>query len=941
MWRVLAFLWALVFASVAFPQPPRVTLSVDKRPLTEVVEALAQQTGFQFVLVEGSGERTVTLTAQDASLADVLRRLRSLTGCAFIHSQRTYFVVPLLSTSELMKRLREQSPRLPARWAATVTLHERTSWGKRTTQWQVQFEAPDRFTAHSPDLTVWSEGTRVWAWDHTRQVVTERPSPLWDWSEVWLGVHAVPAFGHGWDKLGDWQPVRVEVAALLNRPCWVLELRRKGSPPTQATYTYTRITLANTVFVPYHEPEPVPWRVRCFLDCQTLTLLRREVFDPRGFLLRIVDTEAVAQRNGQLIPARFEVLDGGMSMVSQGEWQLKESTAEEVVAPSPPPTVLHPNDFAQQALEQAERLWRERDDADSADRLLQQVLTKSNHPYALLRAAVLYAQMNRYEKAWTCLQRLGENIAQLPEAIALAMEVATLLQRQPDLEKWLLKTLEGVSPDAPQKDDALRGVPSSERGNTKAPVWLALGHLAAWRNWRQNRETDEPLQRYLRTLQRLSERAALEPEELPLAWEAAQRCFIFAWRHGRLGELERHAIQWSETPLAPVAAALRAWIAMERGDESAAKAALTVARERCADHPALQLTIAELAEAYGFSDFADALYRQLATLLPLQPEGMRAREHWLRRLMEKGQVEEALRFFLNSLSFYRTDWAKCGWAAEARATATLSLRHSQFANLAEAWRQERFLHPYGLWLYDLMAHFAESEGNPKEALNLLQQAVEKVPRQPFWAARWCQQALQEHEKWLSGMLDEFAAKEQQALARQAVARMDELVSKWRRVFSEQQFFARLFAFIPSLRAVYEENPAILRQLVREQQKRMDEWRKTVGSNAPDRLLMDALMLLNNAGNWLERPGEVRTALLRAEQLTGADLHPARHLARLLFIAFNGVQPDFKQLLPLIDRAMDGSADDTERIAVAQNALQVLVRGRSPSPFSPDSPAHTA
>jgi len=883
-------------------QPPMVNLAAEKQSLAEVLSQLASQTGFQFVPVGEARERTVTIVVEKAPLPDVLRRLRTLVGCAFVRSGKVYFAIPLLSSSELLKRLQVQASALPSRWEATVTLRELTGWGWRTTAIHLRFEAPFRFLAESPTFALWSDGKRTWLLDKNHQVVIERLSPLTDWSDATLGVHAVPAFGHGWAQMSDFKPVKVEAAVLLGRPCWVLEWSRKGTPPTQVTFTYIRITLANTVLVPYHEPQPVPWRVRCFVDCETLTVIRREIYDPRGFPLRVITPTEIVLYGGQAIPNRFEVLDGGMSVVGQGEWQWGKPI-QEFALPPIPRAALHPETPVGRALAQAEQMWESRDDADGAIHLLKQVLAQTDHPFALVRAATLSARMNRPEEAWACLQKLGERLGQFPEAVALALEVASLLRQWDDLGKRL-QTL---------------------RDKDLPVIWSALAQLTALRDWQQDRETTEPLLYSLRALHTFATKPSLQPEELSMAWEIARRTFVLAWRHARLTELAQLADKWLTSPLAPLALALQTWVAMESGNEPLVRLKVKELQERFADFLALRLAIAELAEAYGFNDIADAEYQALANSFPLLPEGSKAREHLLRRLVETDQPDEAVRFFLNTLPFYRSDWTKCGFAAEFQATATLSLRHSRIANWAEGWRGRRVPHPYALWLYDLMAHFAESEGNPKEALSLLWQAVSAASPQSFWAARWCQQVLQVHESWMRRDLDEFAAKEQRDWGRQLVVRMDEMVGKWRRAFAQQPFFARLFVFLPSIKAAYEENPSVLRKLAQEQQLRADDWRKTVGTNDPDRLLMDALALLNYVGNWLERPAEIRSALLLAEQLS--DAHLARHIARLLFIAFNGVQPDFKQLLPLIDRAVNSCGDEGERIAVAQNALQTLLRNQ--------------
>jgi tetratricopeptide (TPR) repeat protein len=200
------------------------------------------------------------------------------------------------------------------------------------------------------------------------------------------------------------------------------------------------------------------------------------------------------------------------------------------------------------------------------------------------------------------------------------------------------------------------------------------------------------------------------------------------------------------TPAEPIGRALLAWAAMEREDGETAREHLRQLRERFADWTLLRLAMAELAESYGFTDEAEGEYRRLLSEVPMTPEGLRAREHWLRRLVETDKAEEAVRFFLDSLRVFRDDWAKSGWAETFREIATTALQHNRIANLAEAWRTQKVAHPDHAWLYDLMAHFSESEGNLDDALEVLHQATLTYPRMPIFAARWCQLVLRLHEE---------------------------------------------------------------------------------------------------------------------------------------------------------------------------------------------------
>lgn len=907
LWCIISLCWLLNGAIAG----QTITLSVQNRPLKEVLAELQRQAGYSFVPVGDAGERTVTLMLDKASLFEAVRRLRQQTGYSFLLSGKTYFVVPSLTANELWKRLTSSAPSSPSRFGGTLSLTERTPWGWQKTTTYIRFQSPDRFVAEMPTALFWSDGQRTWLWDKQQSVMIEQPSPLWDWAGASLGVSAVPAFGHGWTNLEDWQPTDTAVSLVAGRPTWVLELTRKGKPPTQVTFLFTRVSLPGTIYAPYHEPQPIAWRVRCYLDCETLTVIRREVYDPRGLSVRVVTATALERQGNLIVPRRFEVLDAGLTVVAKGDWSPQELTGD-FAAPTPPADVLTSETPVGRLLTQARRSWLDRDDAATAIRLLEQALQQTDHPAALLDAATLYAQMNRPEKAWACLEKMSEKIWQFPDAVSLAMTLADTLRAWTSLEEWLRKQADRPSP----------------------AVWMALAQLSALRAWQQDKESSEPLEWYGRILKHLTQKSAdsqsLIPGSLPLAWDAAQRLFEAAWRFGRLKEVKAIAQSLLTKPTEPIGIALLAWLAMEEDDEAQARQKLRQLRERYPDWTALRLTMAELAEAYGLSDEAEEEYRAMVNEMPMLPEGNRARTHLLRRLVETDRAEDAVRFFLDSFASFRSDWTKDGWVSEFREVATSSLRHNRIANLADWWWKKRIAHPYAMWLFDLMAHFADSEGKPDEALNILHQATIAYPKSGFYAARWCQGVIRLHDiamRLRSQTKETFSPEEISWLkeAPKQLAMMDKRLLMWQAQFSAQPFFGLLFIFTPNLQSAYEENPAVLRRLAREAVLRAHEWRKRQPMSAPEGLLVNALALLNHAGNWLDRPDEVRTALLQLEQVDGEQWHGLRHLARQLFIAFNGFQPNLSQLLPLIDRGMAGCRDDTERIVIAQNAVQVLVQ----------------
>ncbi len=312
-------LWCVILCwllnGLAFGQT--INLSATNLPLKEVLAELKRQSGCSFLTVGDAGERTVTLTLSDASLFEAVRRLRRQTGCAFLLSlptevgegqspRPTYFVVPTLTTQELWKRLLSAGERAPTLLAGTLSVTERTSWGWQTTVTRFRFHAPDRFVAEAPTALFWSDGRTAFLWDKQRGIVTEQLSPLWDWADASLGVLAVPAFGHGWAALSDWQPTDTSVSLVARRPTWVLELTRKGEPPTQIPFLFTRVSLPGTIYAPYHEPQPVPWRIRCYMDCETLSLVRREVYDPRGLSVRVVTATALERQDDLTVPRRFD-----------------------------------------------------------------------------------------------------------------------------------------------------------------------------------------------------------------------------------------------------------------------------------------------------------------------------------------------------------------------------------------------------------------------------------------------------------------------------------------------------------------------------------------------------------------------------------------------------------------------------------------------------------
>lgn len=891
--RLFIVLTLCFFAGLAIAQE-RITLPAQNRPLREVLAELEKQTGYGFVPVGDVGGRSVTVTLENVTLHDALRRLRRQIRCVFLPSRRTFFVVPILTPSEIWTKVRKPAIAPPESFTGTLLSSVRTPWGWQQTMAQVAFKSPDRLQVEtflsclspqstSPDSQsfLWSDGQRTLIWDKQRRIVTETPSPLWEWVDGTFGVHAVPAFGHGWQKLKDWQPTDSSAALVAGTPTWVLELSRRGSPPTQVTFALTRVALPGTIYAPFHEPLPVAWRLRCFLDCETLTLLRREVYDPRGQLLQII-TATGTERNGDvLLPKRFEVLDGSRTIIANGEWTKFDLQPAKIVSLTLPADVLVPESPVSQLVTKARKSWLDHDDAATATKLLAKAVVQTGHPVALTEAIALYAQMNKPKDAWACLQKMKEQLWEFPEAITLAMSLANTLHKWETLQAWLQDQAEKPSP----------------------AVWIALAQLSALRAWQQGKETTEPMKWYGQILKSLSNDQFPTSDVMELAWEAAQRLFVIAWRFGRLGDLQGLALSLLGKPAEPIGQALLCWLALERGDGVGARLALTQLRDRFPDLLTLRLAVAELVEAYGFGDLADEEYRAIADAMPLSPESKRAQWHFLRRLVETDRAEEAICYFLDGFPLLRNDWTRCGWASEFRQLASMSLRHNLIAQTAELQRRKRPWHPSAIWLHDLMAHFSESEGYQGEALDIIGQAVTVQPKSPFFASRWCQVALR---------AGKFSP-------------MDDRLKAWRFQFARQPFFELLFIFIPNLQMMGEENPARTRQLAKEAQIRAAEWRKAHPKSTPEGLLIDALSLLNHAANWLERPSEVKDRLLRLERVHGERWHELRHLARQIFIAFNGFRLELKQLLPFLDEAMESCRNEVERLVIAQNAMQVLVQ----------------
>lgn len=893
-----------LFTAIAGAQPPAVSLSESNRPLREVLAALSQQTGIQFVPIEEAGKRTVSVRLERAPLPEALRQLRALARCAFVRFPGGYFVVPLFSPEELQQRLTETSH--PDRFIATLSFSRRTSWGWQQMTIIVRFQAPDRLLLESPTETLWTEGQRAWRWDKHRGTVVEGTTPLLDWTDNVLGVTAVPAFGHGWAKLNEWLPTEASATHLKGRPVWVLTLVRKGQVPRHPTFTFLRVTLANTMYAPYLEPAPVPWQVRCFVDCETKSVVRREVYDPQGRPLQVVSAEPLTDKPLPQIAHRFEVLDAGLTVVGRGEWR-PEGMASSVSPPNLPAEVLRSDTPAARQLAQAEQVWLHRDDGATALRLVRQAVAQTDHPAALVVAASLLARLNHPEEAWQCLQKMGGHLWRFAEAMTLAVQLAEALRRWAELRAWL----------------------QEQSARPSLAIWMALASLAEVEAWQQEKLSDEPMSWYARILRHIAampsadgkENTSMTPEERAMAWVAAQRFFTWAWGTGRTEQVMALGRELLGTHAEPVGRALLAWGAMEREDAERAREHLRRLRERFADWTALRLAMAELAESYGLTDEAEGEYRRLLSEVPMTPEGLRAREHWLRRLVESERAEEAIRFFLDSLRAFRDDWAKSGWVETFREIATTALQHNRIANLAEVWRQQKVVHPESAWLYDLMARFSESEGNLDEALELLHQATLAYPKIPIFAGRWCQVALRLHTEARRGGVDEKTIAQRRQLAWKRMAWMDERLRTWRRQFSDQPFFAWLFVFSPNLMASYEENPAGIRKWVREFLRRVKE---VTPSTEAERRLLETLALLNNPANWLDRPGEIRSALLRLEQVDGVEWHGLRAMARQLFVTFNGVQPALNQFLPFLDSVMERCWNEAERIAIAQNALQALI-----------------
>ena len=946
VWRTFC-LWLTV--TIAGAQPPTVRLSEVNRPLKEVLASLSQQTGIQFVPVGEAGERTVTVRLERTPLPEALRQLRALARCAFVRFSGGYFVVPLFLPEEMRQRLAKASH--PDQLAGILTLSQRTSWGWQTMTVTVRFQAPDRLLVESPAETLWTEGERAWRWDKNRRVVAEGMNPLLDWTDSVLGVAAVPSFGHGWAKVSDgagdkgqgtspWRLTEVSATLLKGRPVWVLTLTRQGQVPRRPTFTFLRVTLANTMYAPYLEPAPVPWQVRCFVDCETQSVVRREVYDPLGRPLQVVSAEPLTDKPLPQIAHRFEVLDGGLTILVRGEWRPDgrdgEKSSSLVPRPSSPSVPNLPADVLRsdapvaRQLAQAESVWLRRDDGETALRLVRQTVALTEHPAALASAASLLARLNRPQEAWQCLQKMRGHLWQFAEATTLAVQLADALGRWDELQAWLQE--------------------QSERPSLA--VWMALAYLAEVKDWQRERLSDEPMGWYARILRHLAAprpsspvplTTLTTPEERAMAWMASQRLFSWAWGMGRTERVMALGRELLGTPAEPIGRALLAWAAMEREDGETAREHLRQLRERFADWTLLRLAMAELAESYGFTEEAEGEYRRLLSEVPMTPEGLRAREHWLRRLVETDKAEEAVRFFLDSLRVFRDDWAKSGWAETFREIATTALRHNRIANLAEAWRTQKVAHPDHAWLYDLMARFSESEGNLDDALEFLHQATLTYPRMPIFAGRWCQLVLRLHEGARRGDDNEKTvthspsraprppshspslaprpASRRQQWGRKWVAWMDERLRTWRRQFADQPFFSWLFVWTPNLLAAYEENPANIRKWVGEFLRRAKEM---APPSEAERRLLEALRLLNHPANWLDQPSEIRNALLRLEQVDGEEWHGLRLLARQLFATFNGVQPDLRLFLPFLDRAMENCWNETERLALAQSALPALI-----------------
>lgn len=871
----------------------KVSLSLHDRPLKEALLALEEKTNYRFVPIGDVGERKVTVMLKEVSLHEILAHLSRSAKCSFLPFRRTFYVMPRLSPAELWGRLQNLS--LPQRGIiATVKVMTRTSWGWQTTISRLHFFPPDRLSVETGETILWSEGGRERLWVKGKGYIQDVPSPLFDWVAIPLSAHSVPAFGYGWKRLLGWRPVQSEVALLLGRPVWVLELERRGSPPQRPTFVFRRPIVPGAIYVPYLEPTPIPWRIRCFLDRENLTLLRWEVYDPRLWLLRLVTATKVGQKEGLFIPTGFEVLDASMTVIAKGEWTRWRFTDEPPRPPRIPLNVLSPDSDPFQTLKRANRAWSERDEKGTAIKLAMRVVQGSDHPFALLEAAQLLASLGRPQRAWEAIEKMGRCIHKFPDALTLLFNLATSLGR----EREALKIL-------------------NEQADEATPLsWFHIARLLERQGRSDKKHLSEALKWYGRILRGFQGAKSLSPSDASLLWDVIRRLFLLTWAFESWGGWKAFCSRMAETSLAPFAHALLMWTALEQGDFQAAKEHWRWIRENCPEWWALRLAMAEMAETYGLVGGVDREYYTIATQVPSFPEGKRALWHRLRRLVEEGKGDEAVRWWLKGLRLLRGEWTKCGWASEFRQLATLSLRHNLIAQAANRWRKKWV--PERAWLDDLLAHFCEGEGDWEGALKELDRALARNEGDAFFAARWCQGALRAVQRY-------GTEKAQRKRAIRLLQDLDRRLMKWQRQFPDQPFFSLLSVFLPRLQSLYEVHPSKLRRLLRVHRLRGQRWlRRYAPPKGPYTRLVRALVPLNSPSDWLDRPRQIILALQDLARIEGEAWHPLRHIARQLLIGFSSFRlegwfPSF------VDEALQACWDETEMLAITQNALQVWIQ----------------
>ncbi len=845
-------------------------------PLGRVLEAVEKQTGQSFIPLAGVGDLIVQLPTDRMPLSRFFTHLRRVLRVRILLSGRTHYVLPVPSPRELLDRLSRHTPAFPPNFQGNLTTVFLTSWGWQEEPFSVSFQAPDRLVIKGRDSVLWTEGDSGKVLRLRPPVMETTHSPLMDWTDPTLGVQGVPALGFGWKKLKGWEPTDSGAVLVAGKPAWVLDLSRSGDPHQEIVYTFSKVSLPGTVLTFYKAPQALPWRVRLYLDVENLSVLRREVMDPGSILLQTV---TAAPRNGgpDLTVSESEVRDVVGTVIGRIRWSDLSPSQTAASPPELPPSALADDDPAWDAVRSAQRAWRDRDDIRRAQALLERAIALSSHPVIRYQAAGLFDQMSQRERAWQLLTQTGEEIFDHPGSIPLATSLALALGK----EKELIGLLEDRFPSDP------------------AGIGPALAELTGLVQWKSGQFPSLSAHWHRKTVEALSAKDPRTLEDESIAFQSAQRLTVIEWSRDAFPAL-RQWVDGTASLMEPIRYALLTWIALDEGREAEAKRYWQILQNRFSDRLVLRLFVAELAEAYGLEREAEKEYQTIADQLPLSEEGKRARWHYLRRLIEDGRAEASVRYFLDSLRTLRSDLTRSSFAGEFRTLATLSLRHNLIARTANGFIRRKVFHPYSLWLFDLMAHFSVSEGQRKEALGILSALSD---RDAFWAFRWSQEALEGAE----------------------LIRLDERVSDWWRRFPKQPFFTMLFPQLPILRLPQEKHPAVLRQLVRDASLRSKEIKKSGALSPLEEQIVDALTLLNNPANWLDRPGEVKAHWEKLANWPGEEAASVRTLARQVLVAFHGFHMDAPRFLNLVDSAMETCRDETSRIVIAQNALQVLVR----------------